>query len=835
VTQFFRRLFELLGQWPIALAACCVLAALVLLPGLGRPGLWEPQERQLSDRVAPPLDHQAEGVEQKPAPEPPSDGCIRSVPEDAVARSLTKRSIVWGRDNLGDGDAGRRFPLALLGLITVIAAAGTAMRAASARAGVVTSVVLLAMPLLALQSRMLTSEIGTACGSSLIIYGLVALTRPARGRLVPDLMLSVIALVAGLAIAFAGGGALLGLLVPIGAFAAAGSLGVPFVVEAVKRRPFLSYLPAVIATLAAVGLVGILAYQLYYFTEPYPGLTPPPARQVFGQAIVAEGCWSSALGAIWRPEDDLRYIFDSTFEQIAYGTFPWGILAPIAMFALIRSSEPGHRLIGGVTLAWAGGAWIATEAFQRKVGFTIWEGFPALAIAVGVWLDHVVVERARKGREAMPAGAMLIGLFVALAVLDFGKDMQSFTEKLTSLLVGTDATPYPKDARLVDLPFGLAVPMIGAVVNLLVALAVMMWRPVTNALRIVRSVIAGLFFFGVFWSVAVALLGLNPRLWVLLIGVLVGVGFAVSMSLWRTGEDSMSRLLRRTANVAMIVALAATIVMAAFWTFVWHPRLAINRSSKTLLETYNELRDPSAQEPLVLMGDLGQAPRFYTDVKPEQLPSREQIVQALKRPGRVFAIAPQSELCALHREMGDQPYFVVDDRNLRSLLISNRLDGTTDKNPLAEMIQHKEPTSIRLRPKARIVWDNKIELIGWELPARLRRGESFEVVTYYKILAPVGGVWTMLMHFDGPLRLRDGDHKPIKDRCPTSSWMPGDYVIDRHTMRTSGGGFPAGRYDLWIGFFTGSAPNFRNMTVSAAPGDMRDTVDRVKITSIILD
>ena len=42
-----------LGRWPIALASVVVLAAVVLLPGLGRFGLWEPQERQLADKVAP--------------------------------------------------------------------------------------------------------------------------------------------------------------------------------------------------------------------------------------------------------------------------------------------------------------------------------------------------------------------------------------------------------------------------------------------------------------------------------------------------------------------------------------------------------------------------------------------------------------------------------------------------------------------------------------------------------------------------------------------------------------------------------------------------------------
>ena len=54
-------------------------------------------------------------------------------------------------------------------------------------------------------------------------------------------------------------------------------------------------------------------------------------------------------------------------------------------------------------------------------------------------------------------------------------------------------------------------------------------------------------------------------------------------------------------------------------------------------------------------------------------------------------------------------------------------------------------------------------------------------------------------------------------------------------MKTSSGGYPPGKYELWIGFFTGSAPNFRNMSVSAAPGDMRDTTDRVKIAQLLLD
>lgn len=769
-----RQLSQFFGRWPIALAACFVLAAIILLPGLGSSGLWDPQERMLADRIAPP-----DGVPEPELPptraRPADDDCERTAPPDHIARSLTNRSIRFGRDYLADSDTGRRLPLALLGLFTVLAAAGTAMRTGGARAGVAAAVVLLAMPLLVMQSRMLTSEIGTACGSALIVYALVAFAFPYRKLLVLDLVCSSVVLLAGIFLGFLGGGALHGLVVPIGAVAAAGSLGVPFFVEAIRRRPSASHLPALIATVVVLCLLGLLAYQTYNLVTPYPGLTPPPARQILGKAVVPEGCWSWALGATWRPEDDLRYVFDSTFEQIAYGTFPWGVLAPIAMFALLRSDDAKRQMIGAVTLAWAGGAWIAAETFQRKSGFTVYAAFPALAIAIGVWLDDVIVRRARMRDPLGPAAAILIALFVALAVIDFGKDLQSFTDKLTSLLAGSEVIAYPKDARLL-------VPV---------------------------------------------------KLWLLVLGGLGAVSFAVGLAVWRSGEDAAARTARLVASIAIAAAIGIAIVTSAFWSFVWQPTLGEHLSSKAMLETYNRLRSEANPEPLYVMGDLGHAPKFYSNTAPQLLPSREQIVAKLKQKERVFAIAPQSELCTLHREMGDQHrYFVLYANNTRSLLFSNQLGDAEDENPLSDMIVHKPP-AVKHKPKGRVVWDNKIELIGWDMPDNVRAGDSFEIVTYFKILGPVGGAWTMLLHFDGPLRMRDGDHKPIKDRCPTSTWMQGDYIIDRHTMHTSGN--PSARYELWVGFFTGTAPNFRNMDISAAPGDMTDTNDRVRIGSIILD
>ena len=770
----FRTISAWVHRWPIALATCFVLAVLVLLPGLGRPGLLEPQERQLSDRIAP---HESAPAKPEPAAAKPAakDGCERTVPADGDARSLTRRAIVAGRDRIEDSDLGRKLPLALLGLLTALATVGIALRAAGPRAALVTCAVVLSMPLLGLQSRMLTSEIGTPCGAALIVYGLFSFSRPTRTGSVLfglDLIASTVALALGAVIAFYAGGALLGLVVPLGAFAAAGGLGAPLVVSLVKRRPWMEHIPAMVATCIAVALVGALTYQLYELKDPVAGITPP-ARQMLGSAIVPDGCYSSLLGAIWRPEDDLRFIYDSTFEQVGFGTFPWGILAPVAVFFLLRDDDPKRRLLGGITLAWAGGAWIANEAFHRKVGFTIYAGFPALALAVGVWIDSLLAGRARGDSRAMPTAAILIGLYAFLGILVLGKDIQSFPDKMASLLTGTEMITYPA----------------------------------------ATSVKLGLF----------------------VLGSLIALGFALAIALWRPDDGFLRKELRLVANISGAVAIAATIILAAYWTFGWHPKLASHLSSKTMFDTYHELR--ASRDPLLIMGDLGQAPLFYTTQTPEYVQARPDIVKALQRTdARVFAIMPRTDLCTLHREMGDKPYFVVEDRNTKNLLFSNRVDGTTDKNSLAKVILHHEPKKMGARPKGTIIWENKIQLLGWDVPKSVDRGGRLKITLYYKVLAAVGGAWKTLVHID-PVHASTrigGDHDPINALCATGSWMPGDYIVDTFEITAGGGGHPKGPYNIWIGFFSGAAPNWKNMPVKSS-SEQRDEVDRVKITSLIVD
>ena len=533
-------------------------------------------------------------------------------------------------------------------------------------------------------------------------------------------------------------------------------------------------------TLAALGLFAVLVDQAYDLGPLQPG-----TRQILGRSILATGCYGPWLGGIWQSHDDLRVFYDSSVETIAFGTFPWGLAAPMALAWLLARGGAQRRLGAALCLAWAAAAWIATEAFARKVGFTLYAGFPALALAVALWLDAALEQQ--RGDPDRGAGAdhaspttqtqtqtqallfpSLLALFFVLAALTLGKDLQTFPDRLASLLVGDDAVKYPAAARW-------------------------LWIP--------------------------------PRVWVLLLGLCIALATAVW--LWR-GPARLAHAAARPGSRPLAVALAATAALAAFWAQVWHPELSRLLSSKGVFATYHALRRPGDR--LVVQGNLGNAPRYYARGPHQSVTSREEVLAALAAPTRTFVLAPASELCFLHRTAKAGSMVVLDNDNPRTLLLSNRAQGASDRNPLLRSLFPGEPPGIRQRPTSRIVFDDRIELLGWNVPAELPSSQPFEVTLYYKILAPVGGTWRVFQHYDRPGGRFLGDHVPIAGRCPTSDWQAGDYIADRHVVDPGAGA--AGTYELWTGFFTGSAPSWQNMPVTQAPADARDPEHRVKVATV---
>ncbi|HPH68669.1 MAG TPA: hypothetical protein PLF40_23090, partial [Kofleriaceae bacterium] len=221
----FAPIFRIVNQWWGALIAVALAASVVILVGIGGPGLWEPQELMVADRVVAKLDRadpttdagkaelaakaqRAAADAANPNPVTPTT-CPKVVPENAVARSFADRAVAWGIKTFGMSDGGMRAPFAMLGVLCALAICGIAIRLGSARAGWLAGLVGLSFPLLVLSSKQLTSEIATATGGALIVYGFVALAhrrsalRSALGLL--DVVVALAALVAGAGLAFIGG------------------------------------------------------------------------------------------------------------------------------------------------------------------------------------------------------------------------------------------------------------------------------------------------------------------------------------------------------------------------------------------------------------------------------------------------------------------------------------------------------------------------------------------------------------------------------------------------------------------------------------------------------
>jgi hypothetical protein len=378
----------------------------------------------------------------------------------------------------------------------------------------------------------------------------------------------------------------------------------------------------------------------------------------------------------------------------------------------------------------------------------------------------------------------LPGLFVFLGVITLGKDLQTFPERMTSLLVGHDAIKYPKNAHLMFIPL---------------------------------------------------------RAWVLILGAVVALGFALSMWLWKPGPSAAAERARLRSRALLLATVGATVVVALFWVHGWHRALSRNLSSKEIFAGFRDRADDG--DILGIVGDMGNAPRYYAGGPYEKIANKDALMPFLIRTDdkRVFALAPASDLCAIHIAAKGRPYYVLDDTNARTLLLSNKLGGETDKNPLAKAILRTPPAKIKTRPAGPITFgtapgDDRIELIGWDMPTTVTKGDDFYVTLYFHALKTVGGQWKIFAHFDpqgGSPRFQ-GDHDPINNRCQTSYWQEGDYIVDTFKVEAGDVSSATGPYTAWVGFFVGSSGNWKNMKVNAAPPGGKDDADRVKLGTVVL-
>ncbi len=153
--------------------------------------------------------------------------------------------------------------------------------------------------------------------------------------------------------------------------------------------------------------------------------------------------------------------------------------------------------------------------------------------------------------------------------------------------------------------------------------------------------------------------------------------------------------------------------------------------------------------------------------------------------------------------------------------------GTTDVTlPVTRYVcASSAPFDPPHKPSTAMIWDDRIELVGWDLPTTAHVGEPIAITLVWRVRAPIARVWYAYAHLDGQVHRVSGDHELP---CPTLAWRPGDLIVDRFTTTKV---FNAETYALRIGFY--SRPVFDGPWVNLA-GPTDDTAG-VLLGTVVAD
>ena len=121
---------------------------------------------------------------------------------------------------------------------------------------------------------------------------------------------------------------------------------------------------------------------------------------------------------------------------------------------------------------------------------------------------------------------------------------------------------------------------------------------------------------------------------------------------------------------------------------------------------------------------------------------------------------------------------------------------------------------------------DRIELLGFDLdPARLEPHESLALTLYWKALRSMETSYTVFVHLvdpQGHIRTQQ-DGVPAGGTLPTTGWVGGEIITDRHELRIDSG-WPPGQYGLLVGLYDAST----GLRLPVVPGND----DHVRLISL---
>jgi 4-amino-4-deoxy-L-arabinose transferase-like glycosyltransferase len=666
------------GAWAL------VAAAALLVPGLGRFGLWEPWESDLAM---------------------PAAGAARPF---AFLPALGLRLI--------GGEAGLRAPFVVLALAAALAVYWAASGLHGRRAALLAVAVLLGFPAFTLQARQLTSEMPLVLGLALAIGGLARLAWPARPGPVTGALLAT---AAGLGLGLYAGGALVGVLAPCAAFAAAAWLDPP----ARVRRPLMG------ATVGASVLVGAAL-----LLRPH-----------------AAGVPSLLLGGVPHLEASAE-TFESLIKQAGFGLFPWG---PLGLFVLGRAgfSEAPAASRGGLFLLLSATLVLVLSTVRAHlVGEVRFVALAPVALGLGAFLDEALADGSELSAER------LLAFLAAMGTVVIARDLYLFPEELAAV----------------------------------------------HTLGKVR------------WPVEVGGSGL-------FLGA--GLAFAAAITVGLTTRH----------RAGILAAVGLSLALSALLTHWIVPALSRHLSRKAAVDLYR--RAATHGEPLARFRVEGQAAAAWNAAPGPVLPTREAVVEHLRRPGRAFVLVGAEELASVDEaiKVAGGHYGVLDASSRLLLLASTLLPGEEDHNPLARNVWMAPDPASPARPPwpaprvtTSAVFGGAVELVGADFPPLVRRPGSLRLVLVFRVLQRPPPGYGIFVHLEQSGSFINGDHQPLGGVLPTARWLPGEYIRDEHVLELPPDVTAAPTYRLLVGFWPGG--NRKRLPITAGANDGTDRCPLGEVT-----
>ncbi|MBI5490660.1 MAG: hypothetical protein HY905_25220 [Deltaproteobacteria bacterium] len=821
----------------VILAVAALLPMIRLLGG----GLWEPWEL-----------HRAEAARQVASGETPA----WAVPEiegegerPPLATWVTAAGFDMGGEEVGNGKAAVALFLLLCVLIALVAL-GPLLTPERALAGFA---VFFALPVVFLQ--------GASAGGDAVAFGAYAVAFAGLTRLLEapgwgksagaeyrDVAVGLLVAGIGLTLSYFALGAVLGVMVPLGA--------------------------AAIATAVAGGMRSAGAPD----GAALPGSVLLALRWLAAAVAAGLCAWFVVKGLLHQPSDETERFalsiggakimnqletFEVLLARFGYETFPWCALAPLAVAWMVvpRNGESGAAANGSTGSAAASAdTRIGRHAILHvMLGYTLlaywsWRYYPAptiivfpLALVVGDYLLSAL----RDGRGLRLAGAITVLVTVVVLRDAFGFE-QDFLEligfpKPADVLSGTPT--FPMSLAVVSGVFLVVVIFTHLIPAAEERQPVLGWY--REQWRQVREGVRGFLRGGrgrwdgawapAGWLAGVALVGgvlgttfvarytefsrwtvthFGFRAVVLLFGVVPLCLLAIPF-LWRASRQII-RWMEEHATAGALrgaIALGGGLAVSLVSGMIVAPALDANYSLEPAARA--AAAEGNLTGRLYLLQVEPAATRYYPSLAGgkivQNLDEAVAWLAAATREKPRFLVFPSknqvlNEVNQKYRDRRNGALLpVISDPNGRYLLaVSDPEPGEANRSPLARVLLLERPTPEY--PVLESNFDNKVRYLGYDITSypdgTVAAFDNVTITHYWECTKAITGDYEVFVHIDGMGDRINGDHEPAEGLYPTRYWRPGDVIIDRQQLRIPFFARPSVRpdaYTMYVGMFRGEA------------------------------